>query len=1138
MSAPYVELHLHTAYSFLDGASQPEELIDRALEYGYHALAITDHDGLYGAMEFAKAAAATEGKLQAIIGAEITLADESHLTLLAESRKGYANLCRIITNIHNLILPAPVLLDSDPLPPGETFCLGDFAEGLILLTGCANGQLARLVDRGDLLAAEAVLREYVSWFGQANIFVELQQHYVFGDTPRCRRLAALARTAGLPCVATGNVHYHSQSRHRLQDVLVSIKHHTTLDGSHRQRRANAEFYLHTPEQVVEIFANYPDAVANTLVIAERCAAFQLTENLGYSYPEREGAEIDAAGSQDAFLAQLCEEAFHRRYTDPKHQQEARQRMEAELNAIRHRGLAGFFLLYREIILEADVIGKELRNAERSPSRRFLPPGRTRGSAVSSVVCYLIGLSAVDPIEHKLYVGRFLHVDGETIPDIDLDFPREIREKLILRIHEKYGPDHAAMICAFSTYHLRGAVREVGKVLGIPDHDLDRIARLSDSHSARNLGAQLRQFPEYAARVNEPPWCHLVEMSQQLAGFPRHITQHSGGMVISSTPLNEMVPIQPAAMEGRHLVQWDKDSVSDAKFVKIDFLALGMLSLVEECLDLIDARGKEPIDISRLNFKDPNIYQMIQSGDTIGTFQVESRAQIQMIQQTKPENLEDLVVQVAIVRPGPITSGAVAPFIQRRLDPNFVPTYDHPMLEPVLEETLGVVLFQEQVVQVAECIALFTPGQADNFRRAMTRKRSEAAFEAQRQEFMDGAAANGVDKETAERIFTKLKGFASYGFPKSHAAAFAMLAYQSCWLRLYYPAEFLCALLNNQPMGFYSPHVLLNDARRHGLRVVQPDINESDAACTVAGDKHVRLGLAFVKGITEETALAIVAERRAHGRYRSLSDLVRRVQIRSEMVEALILSEAVNFGMRRRELLWQAGLFIPARGFTSGRRGTKTAGRQLSLDLPTIQDEQELPPMSTWDKMSEDYRLVGHSHHHPMSLLRKRLPDGMVKTDDLTTLPDGTPVTISGLIVCRQRPGTAKGITFLLLEDEVGLVNIVIYPALYEKQRFVVRGVPLLIVEGRLQKRNNTINIIATRLHPLEEKEYIYRDKEERTDVIDLDPATTAMREANPTRVQFIIRAYAHQLASDASEEDGPHTLAQVHAISPRAHNYH
>ena len=1124
----YAELHLHTAYSFLDGASQPEEMIRRARELGYRALAITDHDGLHGAMEFAKAA--KEAGIQAIIGTEITLADESHLTLLAESKTGYGNICRLLTDYHHGRPPNPVSLARMDIPQ-QFSPLQNYAEGIILLTGCRNSQLARLVDAGMMAEAEGVLRRYVEWFGRDNVVVELQQQFVFGDTPRIGRLIALARKVGVAYAATGNVHYHVRDRHRLQDVLVAIRHRTTLDGCHRERRANSEFYLRAPEEMTAIWSRYPEAIGTTARIAERCAAFDLTANLGYSYPQHQTGTQE---SQEEYLRRLCYEAFGKRYP-PGHplRETARTRMEEELGLIFRTGLAGFFLLYREILDIAEEVSAELRGGVTSPSRQLLRPGRSRGSAVSSVVCYLIGLSAVDPVEHNLYVGRFLNerAQGEkqAIPDIDIDFPREIREHLIARIHQVYGPERAAMVCAFSTYRLRSAVRDVGRALGIAIHDLDRISKLSEPRGAGGLADELARLPEYAARAAAPPWCFLTEIAKQLAGFPRHITQHSGGMIISSTPLNELVPIQPAAMEDRYLCQWDKDSIDDAGFVKIDFLALGMLSLVEECLDHIDAGGKGPIDLGRINFKDPEVYRMIHEGDTIGVFQIESRAQIQMIRKTKPEKLEDLVVQVAIVRPGPIVGGAVTPFVQRRLDPDFTPTYDHPLLEEVLKETLGVILYQEQVVQVAERLAGFTAGQADQLRRAMTRKRSSDEMEKLRDAFFAGAAARGISLEVTTEVFRKLSGFAEYGFPKSHAAAFGLLAYQSCWLRYKYPAEFLCALLNNQPMGFYAPHVLINDARRHGLRVLQPDVNESLSDCSLEGDRTVRMGLRFVKGLTEETAIAIARERILHGRYRSLLDLMRRIPLRREAVENLILAGACNFGLGQREMLWQAGLFIQPRGFTEGRKRTKTGGTQLSLPIPTEQDLVDLPRMTTWEQMSNQYRLVGHSRWHPMELLHKRLPSTMVTVAELETMPDGMPVTIPGLIVCRQRPGTAKGITFLLLEDETGLVNVVVYPSLYEEQRYEVRSVPLLIVEGRLQRDQHNINIVATRLRALEESRLATEITagSDTPDGANLDPARP--READPRRIQLV---RLHD-----GDDQGPRSLAEIRALSPDSHNY-
>ena len=1121
----YTELHLHTAFSFLDGASLPEEIVAQATAYGYRSLAITDHDGLYGAMEFAQAARAAG--ITPITGAEITLDDGSHLTLLAESRTGYGNLCRLLTDSKHGRPPAPVPVRSDPPtvhPVLKTSDLASYAEGLILLTGCRNGQLARAIDEHRLYDAETILSTYIAWFGQDNVIVELQQNYVFGDTPRIARLVALADRFGVRYAATGNVHYHLQERHRLQDVLVAIAHRATLDTSHRERRPNAHFHLRTPEEMAAIFADYPEAIRTTEIIAERCAAFDLTQDLQYEFPDYEAGTGE---SPDAFLSRVCHEAFADRYrsSSPTMRDKAFTQLQEELRLIALHGLAGFFLLYRDLLNLARDVAAELRGREATGSRKFLPPGRGRGSSVSSIVCYLTGLSPVDPLAHDLYLGRFLNEELPSIPDIDIDFPREIRERMIERVYEVYGADRVALVCAFSTYRLRSAVRDVGKTLGLPLTDLDRIAKLSEPRSADGLAEELDRLPEYAARKNTPPWCYLIDLAKQLAGFPRHVTQHVGGMIISATPLNEIVPIQPAAMDGRYICQWDKDSTRDAHFVKIDFLALGMLSLVEECLDLIDASGRQPIDLSRIDFNDPNVFHMIQEGDTIGVFQVESRAQIQMIRRTKPESLADLIVQVAIVRPGPIIGGAVAPFVERRINPHYQTVYDHPKLEPVLKETLGVILYQEQVLQVAEVIAGFTPGQADQLRRAMTRKRSHEAMESMRQDFITGAEGEGITPELASDIFTKLAGFADYGFPKSHAAAFGLLAYQSCWLKHYYPAEFLCALLNNQPMGFYAPHVLINDAKRHGTRVLRPDINASHLECTVEGKRTVRIGLTFVKGLSEDAALRIAGERQLNGPYRSLADLIRRVALRPEAQQNLIAAGACDcFGLQRREMLWQIGLFVSPKRFGARRRRGKHPGQQLPLALPTIQDQVTLPRTTLWQRMVDEYEIIDMNlHHHPLQLLRKQQPRGTSSSRDLEHLPDGMKVFLPGLVVCRQRPATAKGITFLLLEDEFGLVNVVVYPDLYDRQRQHVRSTSLLTVEGRLQLANNNINIVAERLHPIE------------TNGMVKDPprwgeSAPVSTEVNPDTIQLV------QLpARDLIET--PLTSADIRAVNPESHNY-
>lgn len=1127
----YVELHLHSCFSFLDGASMPEDLVATAADLGYRALALTDHDGMFGAMEFARAAQVAE--IAPITGAELTLADGSHLTLLATSMTGYSNLCRLISAAHGGPgCDIPVLErieagsrsgedadedeDESAEPPDrrqprlDPALLPAHAEGLILLTGCRKGALSRLIDDDDPAAARRLLSRYHDWFGPENVYVELQRNLVHGDERRIRGLTTLARDAGLPTVATGNVHYHRRDRSRLQDVLVAIRNRTTLDGAHRFRRPNSEWFLRSPREAAARFADHPEAIRATREIADRCAAFDLTRDLAYVFPEYPTAPGE---SPEEVLERACRSRIDYRYA-PEERPQAEERLRDELSLIARHGLAGFFLLYRDLLEMAAEIAAALRGPG-APSAT-LPPGRGRGSSVSSIVCYLIGLSHIDPLAHNLMLGRFINEELSSVPDIDLDFPREIRHALIERVHQRYGADHAAMVCAFPTYRLRSAVRDVGKALGLPAADIDRIAKLSEPRSARELGVELARMPDYAARLAVPPWSHLVELAEQLAGFPRHVSQHSGGMIVSSAPLVGLVPVMPTAMEGRYICQWDKDSCEDAGFVKIDFLALGMLSLVEECLQTIARVGKDPVDLSRIDFTDQQVYDMICTGDTIGTFQIESRAQIQTILRTQPRCLEDLVVQVAIVRPGPILGGAVNPYVrqreERRRGHASEPEYDHPLLEPVLRETLGVILYQEQVIGVSMALAGFTAGQADQLRRAMSRKRSRDAMIRMWEHFRAGAEARGVPLETTRGVFQKLLGFASYGFPKCHAAAFAVLSYQSSWLKRYYPAEFCCSLLNNQPMGFYPPHVLINDAKRHGIRTLPPSFNASAAECTVEGNA-IRIGLGYVSDVGADPAERIVAERAASGPFRSLADLVRRVPLRREAAENLVAVGAADcFGLGRREALWLLGLIQPTRAFGGGRT-PRTPGRQLALPLDQV-ERADLRPMGPWEQMATDYSTMGLSpRYHPIGLLRPRLPAHLATTADLATLPDGMKLTMGGLVVCRQRPGTANGITFLLLEDEHGLVNVIVFPDLYEQHRHVVRGEPFLLISGTLQRRNNTINLVAERIATLDEARQHYQRPEDAPHSRDID----------------VIALRASQTI--------PANAESLHGISPAAHSY-
>ena len=808
--SPYAELHAHSNYSFLDGASHIEELVLRARELGYVSLALTDHDGLHGAMEFAQCARAWG--LRPITGAEITLANGHHLTLLCETQRGYANICRLLSHAH--------LAHERGSPSVEPEVLARHTEGLIALSGCRHGEIPSLVAQGRLRDAEDVARRYAQWFGSQNFFLELQNNLVYGDSPRNHALTDLAEHLKLGTVATGNTHYHTRERHRLQDVLAAIKNRTTLDASHQLRRENSEYHLKSPVEMASLFREFPEAVSNTAFIAERCS-FDLTQDLDYRFPD---CPVPDGETPQSYLRKLCRQEAALRY--PRLTPKIDERLEQEFALVERHGLSGFFLIHREILQLSQAVAEELRGR---PNQK--PPGRGRGSSVGSIICYLIGLSHIDPIANDLFLGRFLNEEMASVPDIDLDFPRDVREKLMLRIYEHFGNENVGLVATFPTYRIRSAVREVGKALGLSPAELDRLAKASEGGSARDIKGEMGRLDHYRNKLSAPLWQHLADLSEQIAGFPRHISQHVGGMVISSKPLIEMVPMEQSAMEGRVLIQWDKDSVDDARMIKIDFLALGMLSAVDESLDLIEESTGKRIDLSRIDFKDYRVYDSICDADTMGVFQIESRAQMQTLPRVKPRSLEDLTVQVAIIRPGPVVGGSVNPYINRRMRKEPI-VYDHPSLEPVLGETLGVILYQEQVLQVAMALAGFSAGQAESLRRAMSRKRSREAMAQLKEQFIAGCLERGVSMKAAQSAFSKIEGFAEFGFPKAHAAAFGLLAYQTAWLRTYYPAESLCALFNAQPMGFYAPHVLVNDGKRHGIVVLPPDINRSAANCTI------------------------------------------------------------------------------------------------------------------------------------------------------------------------------------------------------------------------------------------------------------------------------------------------------------------
>jgi error-prone DNA polymerase len=1046
-TGPYVELHAHSAYSFLDGASLPEELAVRAAELGYEALALTDHDGLYGSLEFARAAKAFG--VRPITGAEVTLMGGAHVTLLVENRRGYANLCRLLTAAHAETRPRA----RDPLPPAlDQALLEELNDGLVCLSGCARQGLG--------LRDPNVAARLARAFGRDRFFVELQRPYERGDVRRSAALRDLAESLGVHTIVTGDPHAHDPCRARLQDVLVAVRSRTALEACEPARRGNHESVLLPPAELAERFPDDRDALARTVLLAERLQ-FDLTEELGYRYPDFS----DGGEPAIAQLTRICNRAFEERYGGANgHKTKARARLDEELALIDELGLAGFFLLHWEVLELAREVAHEVRG--RDSPRAVLPPGRGRGSSVGSLVCYLTGLSHVDPVAADLSLGRFLNRDMAAVPDIDLDFPRDIREKLIVAVHERYGRDHSALVASFSTYHARGAIRDVGKALGLPFAELERLARLTDGNPKR-VADELASLPDAETKLRSPRWRALGELCREIGGLPRHVSQHPGGMVISSRPLVELVPLQPAAMAGRQLCQWDKDSCDDARFLKIDLLGLGMLSAVEDCVEQIARVRGESIDLSRIPLDDPGVYADIQRADTVGVFQIESRAQMQSLLRTRPENLDDLTVQVALVRPGPIQGKAVHPYIEHRQrireDPGFEPPVDHPTLREPLSSTLGVIVFQDQVLEVAMALAGFTVGEAEGLRRAMSRKRSEAALEAYRGRFVAGARANGVDAETANAVYDKLVGFSGFGFPKSHAAAFGLLAYQSTWLRHHYPCEFLCALLNAQPMGFYPPSSLVRDAQRRHVDVRSPDVNRSAAKARLEGET-VRVGLEYVASLGEEGAGAVVAERERSGPYATILDLAQRTALDEGSLEALVTSGACDcFGEPRRRLLWQLGL-VPRSQSVPGSGGEE---RQLALPLAPTTPIPDLPDQTAWERMLADYRHTSLSVGlHPLELLRDHLPAGVVSSAELRKRANGSLVTVAGMAVARQRPSTANGVVFMLIEDEFGHANLIIPPTVYERFRAIVRGEPLLLARGRFERMGRNQNVLVRELKTL------------------------------------------------------------------------
>lgn len=1041
----YVELHCHSNYSFQEGASSIQELLNRAVVLGYPALALTDHDNLCGAIEFSSLAHSLG--LQPITGAEITLKGGNHITLLAENHQGYSNLCRLISAAH--------MTNNRREPELDPRFLSQYSNGLILLSGCQKGRIPMLVCQGQLDKAEKVAKHYVEWFGARNVYLELQQNLVHGDTKRNHQMINLTSKLGIGAVATNNVHYHIRERHQLQDCLVSIKHLQQLEKSHKKRRANSEFYLKSPEEMVTLFQECPESISNTLEIAERCSEFNITHDLNYQFP---ASPVPKGFSQESHLRRLCEQAAIRRYGTINGR--IKTRLDEEFKLISRHNLAGFFLIYHDIIQLAREVMIDMKLTNPEIPLEENSPGRGRGSSVAMLVGYLIGLSHIDPIEFDLSLERFLPDDNMvSVPDIDLDFPRNIREELIKRVHQKYGFEHVALTGMLPTYKLKSAVRDLGKALELPPDQVNKLAKQSHSSHAMNVGMEMSIIPEFSNMVEAPGWRDLIRLAKQIDGFPKYLAQHPGGMIISPTPLTAIVPIQPGAIDDRYIMQWDKDSIENVGFVKIDFLALGVLSQMQDALDLIEKDTKHRLDLSRINFEDSAVYDMLCEADTIGIFQVESAAQMQTITRIRPRNLTDMAHEIAAVRPGVGVNDGVAEYIARRSGKKSE-TYEHDLERRALERTKGVILFQDQVIQVAIDVAGFSPLEADQLRRAYGHRDTTKLIETYWEKFRNGAATNGLDQHTAWRIFRKFNGH--YMFPESHAFAFGVTAYQSAWLKYHYPLQFYTSLFNQQPMGFYNLETIKEDAKRHHIEVLHPDINLSRDK-TIIENHALRLGFLNVASIGSIAAQTIVKVRDFEGQFVSLIDFMKRTGLLREALENLADVGAFDsMTQNRRSVMWEIGLSY------------RTINRQLAMSLPVDQDMIGLPKLTNLERMNGEYRAMGlHPEGHIMSHVRKHLKIKLVTSKDLLGLKDGAAVTTAGLVIRRQRP-LSKAV-FVTLEDEYGHTPLMLWPNVYTQYRQVINN-PLILVQGTISRRAGTMNVIISRAQTLNILEVIPRTK--------------------------------------------------------------
>ena len=1025
----FVELHAQSAFTFLEGAEQPETLAAEAARLGMSALALVDRDGVYGAARFHRAA--ENAGVRALIGSELTLADGSRLPVLVEDRDGYRNLCRLITRLK---LGAPKGMGRITLDELEAH-----ARGLVCLTGGRHGPLADSIARGDREAAGRILDRLAGIFGRDGCFVEVQRHLDRGQERDLARLVRLAEAARLPLVATNQPLYARAGGRVVTDVFTCIREKTDLDHAGRRLTANGERELKGGLEMAQRFRDLPEALANSGELALRLT-FTL-KNLGYRFPE---FPLPPRTGALEHLRELALAGARGRYGEGPLAARARRQIAHELDIIGRLDLAGYFLIVWDIV-------------EFCRASDVLVQGR--GSAANSAVCYALGITAVDPVGMELLFERFLSEARGELPDIDLDLPSgDRRESVIQYVYRRYGRHGAGMTANVITYRGRSAAREVGKALGLPGELQDRLAHLVSTWGYQDPADVLtRHLAEAGCDPRHPRIRTFAGLWTRLQDLPRHLGQHSGGMVIAAGRLDDVVPMEPATMPGRVVIQWDKDDCAALGIVKVDLLGLRMMSVLQDSIGLARETGAE-VDLAHLPPDDPEVYASLQQADTIGVFQVESRAQMATLPRIHPETFYDLVVQVAIIRPGPIVGDMVHPYIRRRRGRETV-TYVHPSLEPILARTLGVPLFQEQLLRMAMVAAGFSGTEAEELRRAFGFKRSERRMVEIEAKLRAGMARQGIEGRAADEIVRAITAFALYGFPESHASSFALLAYASAWLKVRQPAAFYAALLNNQPMGFYHPATIVKDAQRHGLAILPIDVTRSGWACAVeamASGWAVRLGLRYVRGLRETAGRALVAAR-ATRPFTSVADLAARAELAGDEAQTLAAIGALRpLGGSRRRDLWAAAVPTPGPLFATGEAA------------PAPTPAGPLREMTADERLAADFAGTGVTlGPHPLALRRRGLARaGVVWAADLKHQRDGADVRVAGSVIVRQRPGTAKGFVFLSLEDETGIANVIVTPGLFARHRLVLVTAPLLMVEGILQSQDGVVSVRAHGVTPL------------------------------------------------------------------------